>query len=59
MVAGAVSLKKSHDIIVLSFSNIVKSQARYEKRHQIFISANSTKRRLIMKSRNQNSDKMF
>ena len=27
MAAGAVSLKKSHDIIILSFYNIVKGQA--------------------------------
>ena len=27
MAAGAVSLRKSHDIIILSFCNIVKSQA--------------------------------
>ena len=26
---GAVSLKKSHDIIILSFCNIVKGQAKY------------------------------
>ena len=28
---GAVSLKKSHDIIILSFCNIVKGQANYLK----------------------------
>ena len=27
MAAGAVSLRKSHDIIILSFCNIVKGQA--------------------------------
>ena len=27
MTAGAVSLKKSHDIVILSFCNIVKGQA--------------------------------
>ena len=27
--AGAVSLRKSHDIIILSFCNIVKGQAKY------------------------------
>ena len=27
--AGAVSLRKSHDIIILSFCNIVKGQAIY------------------------------
>ena len=27
MAAGAVSLKKSHDIVILSFCNIVKGQA--------------------------------
>ena len=26
---GAVSLKKSHDIVILSFCNIVKGQANY------------------------------
>ena len=30
MAAGAVSLKKSHDIIILSFCNIVKGQANYQ-----------------------------
>ena len=29
MAAGAVSLRKSHDIIILSFCNIVKGQAIY------------------------------
>ena len=29
MAAGAVSLRKSHDIIILSFCNIVKGQANY------------------------------
>ena len=29
MAAGAVSLRKSHDIITLSFCNIVKGQANY------------------------------
>ena len=29
MAAGAVSLKKSHDIVILSFCNIVKGQANY------------------------------
>ena len=29
MAAGAVSLRKSHDIIILSFCNIVKGQAKY------------------------------
>ena len=28
MAAGAVSLRKSHDIVILSFSNIVKGQAK-------------------------------
>ena len=28
MAAGAVSLRKSHDIIILSFCNIVKGQAK-------------------------------
>ena len=27
MAAGAVSLRKSHDIVILSFCNIVKGQA--------------------------------
>ena len=27
MAAGAVSLKKSHDIVILSFCNIIKGQA--------------------------------
>ena len=30
MAAGAVSLRKSHDIIISSFCNIVKGQANYE-----------------------------
>ena len=29
MPTGAVSLKKSHDIVILSFCNIVKSQTNY------------------------------
>ena len=29
MATGAVSLKKSHDIMILSFCNIVKDQAYY------------------------------
>ena len=29
MAAGAVSLRKSHDIIILSFCNIVRGQANY------------------------------
>ena len=29
MVAGAVSLRKSHDIVILSFCNIAKGQAKY------------------------------
>ena len=29
MAAGAVSLRKSHDIVILSFCNIVKGQATY------------------------------
>ena len=29
MAAGAVCLRKSHDIIILSFCNIVKGQAKY------------------------------
>ena len=28
--AGAVSLRKSHDIVILSFCNIVKGQANYK-----------------------------
>ena len=31
MAAGAVSLRKSHDIVILSFSNIVKVQAKCKK----------------------------
>ena len=31
MAAGAISLIKSHDIVILSFCNIVKGQARYLK----------------------------
>ena len=27
--AGGVSLRKSHDIVILSFCNIVKGQAKY------------------------------
>ena len=30
MAAGAVSLRKSHDIVILSFCNIVKGQAKCE-----------------------------
>ena len=29
MAAGAVSLRKSHDIVILSFCNIVKGQANH------------------------------
>ena len=29
MAAGAVSLRKSHDIVILSFCNIVKGRAKY------------------------------
>ena len=29
MAVGAVSLRKSHDIVILSFCNIVKDQAKY------------------------------
>ena len=29
MAAGSVSLRKSHDIVILSFCNIVKGQAKY------------------------------
>ena len=29
MAAGAVSLKNSHDIVILSFCNIVKGQAKW------------------------------
>ena len=29
MAAGAVSLRKSHDIVILSFCDIVKGQANY------------------------------
>ena len=29
MAAGAVSLRKSHDIVILSFCNIVKGRANY------------------------------
>ena len=31
MAAGAVSLKKPHDIVISSFCNIVKGQAIYDK----------------------------
>ena len=38
--AGAASLKKSHDIIILSFCNIAKGQANYGSnylmREQVF-----------------------
>ena len=30
MAAGAVSLRKSHDIVILSYCNIVKGQANYQ-----------------------------
>ena len=30
MAAGAVSLRKSHDIVILSFCNIVKGQAKFK-----------------------------
>ena len=35
---GAVSLKKSHDIVILSFCNIVKGQAKYQivRTHRFF-----------------------
>ena len=29
MAAGAVSLRKSHDFVILSFCNIVKGQVKY------------------------------
>ena len=29
LAAGAVSLRKSHDIVILSFCDIVKGQAKY------------------------------
>ena len=29
MAAGAVSLRKSHDIVILSFCNIIKGQTNY------------------------------
>ena len=29
MAAGTVSLRKSHDIVILTFFNIVKGQANY------------------------------
>ena len=29
LAAGAVSLRKSHDIVILSFCNIVKGQVNY------------------------------
>ena len=29
MAVGAVSLRKSHEIVILSFCNIVKGQAKY------------------------------
>ena len=32
MAAGAVSLRKSHDIVISSFCNIVKGQAKYAKK---------------------------
>ena len=32
MAAGAVSLRKSHDIVILSFCNIVKCQANYMRK---------------------------
>ena len=39
---GAVSLKKSHDIIILSFCNIVKGQAKYtDNESRIFFNADS------------------
>ena len=31
MAAGAVSLRKSHDIVISPFCNIVKGQANYQK----------------------------
>ena len=31
MAAGALSLRKSHDIVILSFCNIVKGQAKYAR----------------------------
>ena len=33
MAAGAVSLRKSHDIVILSFCNIVKGQVKSAKSH--------------------------
>ena len=41
MAAGAVSLRKSHDIVILSFCNIltylVKGQAKYKRRRKIIL----------------------
>ena len=42
MAACAVSLRKSHDIVILSFCNIVKGQAKYD-----VISAKDTRKFLI------------
>ena len=36
MAAGAVSLRKSHDIVILSFCNIVKGQANYTRYYSLF-----------------------
>ena len=50
MAAGAVSQRKSHDIVILSFCNIVKGQATYVLNNNFFIFAvysNGTSRKLF------------
>ena len=37
MAAGAVSLRKSHDIVISTFCNIVKGQAKYKRRRKIIL----------------------
>ena len=37
MAAGTVSLRKSHDIVILSFCNILKGQAKYKRRRKIIV----------------------
>ena len=42
MAAGAVSLRKSHDIVILSFSNIVKGRANEHATKELLSHANGT-----------------
>ena len=45
---GAVSLKKSHDIVILSFCNIVKGQANYFFKLEICNGSSGSNKRKIL-----------